>query len=103
MPNSCFEKGSAAWTYSTATNIVIINGMVASLVPNPNIINREQATSENTARASESEALKPKSGGNCTSPESNVTSLGIPCVNIRVAIITLTIKIAIPDLVDECL
>ena len=81
--------------------MVIINGMVASLVPNPTRINREQNTSANTVRVRDAVALNPKSGGNCTSPESRVDNFGIPCVNIRTEITTLTISMAISDLVEE--
>src|SRR5689334_21967427 len=81
---------------STATSMVMISGIVASLVANPANSNMEQNTSANTASPRDNSALNPITGGNCTgAPENNIIILGMPCVNINAAIPTLATSNAI--------
>jgi hypothetical protein len=84
--------------------MVMISGMVAILVANPAKMNSEQATSANTARDNESLALIPNTAGNCTgASEKSIISLGIPWINIRVAIPILAINSATPAMVVDSL
>lgn len=94
---SFIGRGSAAWIRVTAISMVMIKGIVANLVPKPAKINTEQNTSAKTASASESSALIPITGGNCTgAPDKSMSSLGMPWVNINVAIPALVNNRAMP-------
>jgi hypothetical protein len=74
----------------------MIKGIVASLVPNPTNIRIEQNTSAKTARPRDISGVSPRTGGNCTgSPDSNIVSLGNPCVSIKAAMAILNIRILI--------